>query len=259
MREFPLSNSEQTTILDAACSNLRLDCRRPLDFRNIRVYFPSGESGCCQVRLGSTLVMSTVTCEVGEPRSQRPNEGVFHVNLELSPMASSSFEGGRLDKDGARVQMLLENCLRDAHCLDRESLCIVSGEKVFIVRVSVAVLNHEGNMLDCAVLSAVIALAHFRRPDVSVVGDTVRVHPASERPPVPLLLRHFPLTMSLALLAGGKVTVLDPSRKEEEVMDGLVVVSMNIHKELCGLQTIGERGRCDWVCWFSVLTPLERI
>lgn len=240
MREFPLSNSERSTLLEAACSSFRLDCRRPLDYRNIRVYFPVGEAGCCQVRLGSTLVMSSVSCEVGEPRSQRPNEGVFHVNLELSPMASSSFEGGRLDSNGARVQMLLENCLRDSQCLDKESLCIVSGEKVFIIRLHITILNHEGNLLDCAVLSAVIALAHFRRPDVSVVGDTVRVHPPSERDPVPLVLRHFPLTLSMALFAGGKVMMLDPSRKEEEVMEGLIVVSMNVHKELCGLQTIGK-------------------
>lgn len=89
--------------------------------------------------------------------------------------------------------------------MDREALCIVAGQKVgypwsllslrlfssspiithhdylfaptqvWSVRVDVHLLDHAGNALDCACLAAVTALRHFRKPDVTVVGDEVTV------------------------------------------------------------------------------------
>lgn len=34
-------------------------------------------------------------------------------------------------------------------------------------------LNHDGNIIDAASIAAIVALCHFRRPDVSVQGDEV--------------------------------------------------------------------------------------
>ena len=36
-------------------------------------------------------------------------------------------------------------------------------------------LNHEGNVADCAGVAGLAALAHFKRPDVSLEGDIVKV------------------------------------------------------------------------------------
>jgi exosome complex component RRP45 len=43
------------------------------------------------------------------------------------------------------------------------------------VRLTLHALSDAGNLLDCAVLAALAALRHFRRPEVEVVGDTVTV------------------------------------------------------------------------------------
>jgi exosome complex RNA-binding protein Rrp42 (RNase PH superfamily) len=32
-----------------------------------------------------------------------------------------------------------------------------------------------GNMMDCACLAGIVALKHFRRPDVEVIGDEVTI------------------------------------------------------------------------------------
>lgn len=40
-------------------------------------------------------VLGQVSCEVVEPRSNRPTEGQLFINVELSPMASAAFEAGR--------------------------------------------------------------------------------------------------------------------------------------------------------------------
>ena len=37
------------------------------------------------------------------------------------------------------------------------------------------ILNHEGNVADCASIAGLAALAHFRRPDISLDGDKVTV------------------------------------------------------------------------------------
>lgn len=40
--------------------------------------------------------MTQVSCEVTPPKQTRPSEGILFVNVELSPMASPTFEpGGR--------------------------------------------------------------------------------------------------------------------------------------------------------------------
>lgn len=36
-------------------------------------------------------------------------------------------------------------------------------------------LNHNGNLMDAASIAAITALCHFRRPDVSVVGEEITV------------------------------------------------------------------------------------
>ena len=37
------------------------------------------------------------------------------------------------------------------------------------------VLNHEGSVADCASVAGLAALAHFRRPDVTLQGDVIQV------------------------------------------------------------------------------------
>ena len=44
-------------------------------------------------------------------------------------------------------------------------------------------LDDEGNMLDCASIAAITALGHFRRPDVTVIGEEVTVVSWPASPP----------------------------------------------------------------------------
>ncbi|KAK3719854.1 hypothetical protein RRG08_040155 [Elysia crispata] len=239
MRETPLSNCEREFILNFIAQQKRLDGRNAYDYRDLRIAF--GVSlGCCHVELGKTRVLAQVSCEVGEPKQTRPHDGVLYVNVELSPMACPSFEQGRQSEEGIELSRLMERCLKESRCLDMESLCIVSGEKAWHVRVDIHVLNHEGNILDCASIAAISALAHFRRPDVSVHGEEITIHTLEDRNPVPLSLHHMPLLVSFAFFSQGKFMLVDPSSKEEKVMEGKMVVGMNKHRELCTLQVTGQ-------------------
>lgn len=239
MRETPLSNCEKEFIRKALSERKRLDGRQAYDYRTLKIAF-GNDRGCCRVDLGQTRVLAQVSCEVTSPKQQRPSEGVLFVNVELSPMASPAFEIGRMSDQGVEINRILERCLKESRCVDTESLCIISGEKVWQIRVDVHVMNNDGNIIDCSSIAAITALAHFRRPDVTVNGTEVIIHTVEEKDPIPLSVHHMPICVSFSFYEQGKFLLVDPSDKEEKVMDGKMVIGMNKHREICTLQVTGQ-------------------
>ena len=51
----------------------------------------------------------------------------------------------------------------------------LTSSQVWHIRLTLHFLADAGNLLDCACLAGIVALKHFRRPDVEVVGDEVTV------------------------------------------------------------------------------------
>ncbi|KAK2116170.1 Exosome complex component RRP45 [Saguinus oedipus] len=130
-------------------------------------------------------------------------------------------------------------------------------EGVWQIRVDLHLLNHDGNIIDAASIAAIVALCHFRRPDVSVQGDEVTLNMSGqikqviinikeviwytpeERDPVPLSIHHMPICVSFAFFQQGTYLLVDPNEREERVMDGLLVIAMNKHREICTIQSSG--------------------
>uniref|UniRef100_A0A673IAI2 Exosome complex component RRP45 n=1 Tax=Sinocyclocheilus rhinocerous TaxID=307959 RepID=A0A673IAI2_9TELE len=212
--------------------------RQTYDYRNIKIAFGT-DYGCCSVELGKTRVLCQVSCELVPPKDSRPTEGIMFFNLELSPMASPAFEPNRQSELLVTLNRQLERCLRNSKCIDTESLCVVSGEKVWQIRVDVHVLNHDGNLMDAASIAAISALSHFRRPDVAIQGRDVTVFSPEERDPIPLSIYHMPICVSFAFFLQGSYLLVDPCEREERVKDGLLVIAMNKHREICSIQSSG--------------------
>ncbi|KAM9857499.1 exosome complex component RRP45 isoform 2-T2 [Aulostomus maculatus] len=238
MKDTPLSNCERDFLLRAIEEKKRLDGRQTYDYRRIKITFGT-DYGCCFVDLGKTRVMAQVSCELVAPKDSRPNEGIVFLNVELSPMASPAFEQGRQSELLVKLNRQLERCLRNSKCIDTESLCVVSGEKVWQIRVDVHTLNHDGNLMDAASIAAITALCHFRRPDVSIQGDEVTVYSPEERDPIPLSIYHMPISVSFSFFQQGTFLLVDPCEREERVMDGLLMIAMNKHREICSIQSSG--------------------
>lgn len=238
MRDTPLSNCERRFLLKAIEEKKRLDGRQTYDYRNIKITFGT-DYGCCVVELGRTRVLCQVSCELVPPKDSRPTEGIMFFNLELSPMASPAFEPNRQSELLVMLNRQLERCLRNSKCIDTESLCVVSGEKVWQIRVDVHVLNHDGNLMDAASIAAISALSHFRRPDVAIQGRDITVFSPEERDPIPLSIYHMPICVSFAFFLQGSYLLVDPCEREERVKDGLLVIAMNKHREICSIQSSG--------------------
>lgn len=238
MKERVISISEKTFVQKAVLESLRVDGRSLDEFRKLRLNFGS-EWGSVHVSLGETRVLAQVSCEVVTPRATRPNEGTLFINVELGPMAAPHFEAGRMSEVGVQVNRILERAIKDSGCVDLESLCLVADEKVWNLRVDINVLNHEGNVIDCASIAALTALAHFKRPDVSLNGEEVVIHTIYERDPIPIGINHFPICVSYGIFNKGKLAVADPTYLEERVAEAKIVFGMNSYGELCGIHLGG--------------------
>jgi exosome complex component RRP45 len=183
-------------------------------------------------------------------------------------MGQSQIESQKLLTN--RILRILERTLLNGGAIDAEALCVQSGKWVWRLHIDVTVLDHGGNLVDACVLSAVAAMRHFRKPEVQINEDTVSVTTTAgsgnssgggsgndiipsgpnvlhsdEREPTPLPLHHTPLTVTFALYAdptGATTTVsalIDPSQREELVMNGNVTFSFNKYGEMCSLDFAG--------------------
>ena len=237
-KDLILSSCERTLVLDAVKERQRLDGRGLYDYRLVEIAFRN-ESGYVEVKLGNTRVLACATCEVIKPQPNRPTEGKLFFDVDLSPMASPAFEVGRHSAQATEIGRILERCLKESRAVDTESLCIIAGQKVWAIHIDIHVLNHSGNIIDCAVLAAITALKHFKRPDVTVVGEEATIHPVTERDLIPLNVHHMPLCVTFAFFQDGNTFLVDPTFQEERVMNGRLIFGLNIHKEICALQMIG--------------------
>lgn len=75
-------------------------------------------------------MIAQVSCDMQQPKLSRPNEGMIHINVELTPLAAQHFESGRQSEAAILISRQLEKCFKDSKCVDLESLCIVADKKV---------------------------------------------------------------------------------------------------------------------------------
>ncbi|PRP78891.1 hypothetical protein PROFUN_13330 [Planoprotostelium fungivorum] len=234
-----VSLNESKFITEGLRENLRVDGRRPHDMRRLNINFDSGVTGHVEVQLGGTRVLTSVRADIVEPFPERPTEGFFHFNVEFSPMADPNFEQGKQSDQFIELGRVVERGLRESRAIDSEALCIIASEKVWSVRCDIHILDHVGNLTDCASIATIAALMHFRRPSTTVTGSQVTVHPPGEKEPVPLSIHHFPVCITFGFFEENGVTVLDPHLKEELIMDGQMTLTLNSHREICSIQKAG--------------------
>lgn len=112
-KEAQLSVAERDFILEALRENVRLDGRGTDEFRPLNLSF-GDEYGHVKLQVGKTRlvpyqwplckslvlifcpsIVVRISAEVTKPRDDRPFDGLFNINLELSAMGSPAWENGR--------------------------------------------------------------------------------------------------------------------------------------------------------------------
>lgn len=248
MREKLFSVNERSFAIDCIANGRRLDGRKLSEARAVSVSVgPSW--GFADVSFDSTQAVASTTVEAVTPSSDRPNEGILNISIELSPISSEASACDALYRSSTQPSFVetrtaIESFVRESRAIDTEALCILAGVKVWVVRVSIDIINDDGNCIDVAMMAAMASLLHARRPDVTVSGQEVRIHTMDEREPVPLPIHHIPLAATFALFGGGKpydpdTAVLDPTKLEQTASNGSVSFSFNGQGEVCGVFKAG--------------------
>ncbi|KAG5645316.1 hypothetical protein DXG03_006505 [Asterophora parasitica] len=239
MRPPSPSIPEKEFLFNSLKESSRLDGRQPMELR-VPILTFGEELGWVECSLGKTRVLAHVEGKMVKPPPERPFEGMITIHSEISPMASSEYEPGRASDAEVTITRMLDKVLKRSDAVDKESLCILAGQRVWHLRLTLHFLSDAGNMLDCACLAGIVALKHFRRPDVEVIGDEVTVHEPTERAPLPLAIHHTPFCITFAFFQDTSIPpILDPSQLEQRLSAGLLSIALNAQRELCVLQKLG--------------------
>ena len=177
--------------------------------------------------------MVKITAEVTEPLNHRPAEGMLKISVDLSPMAAPNMSDTRSTLDeNVELVRLLERSIRESKCVDMEGLCLEAGHKCWRLRADVIALNSEGNLIEACSIGLIAALAHFRRPDVSLTNEKLIIHSVDEKIPIPLTMLHFPFCVQICLFSAKEKFIIDPLDAEEEASDGYVAIAGNSYREI---------------------------
>ncbi|KAJ7220064.1 ribosomal protein S5 domain 2-type protein [Mycena pura] len=231
MRPPSPSIPEKEFLFVALKQSLRLDGRLPLEMRVPTLTFGP--------ELGYYSRRSKQKWSNHRPSDRSRACSQYTRKYRLWPPASTKLVGSPSEEE-ITITRMLDKVLRRSDAVDKESLCILAGQRVWHLRLTLHCLSDAGNMLDCACLAGIVALKHFRRPDIEVTGDEVTIHPPSERAPIPLSMHHTPFCFTFAFFPDAETSpVLDPSQLEHRLSAGLMSIALNAQRELCVVQKLG--------------------
>jgi exosome complex component RRP42 len=222
-------------ILNLASNGQRIDKRKADEYRNIEIEKNPIEKaeGSARVTLGKTVVIAGVKMGLGEPFSDRPDEGVLMVNAEFSPIASPDFETGPPGEDAIELARVVDRGIRESRSIDLKKLSLKKGEKVWMVNVDIHILNHAGNLIDAAALASIAALWEARFPELK--GDEINYDRKTSKG-LPMAAK--PVSVTFVKMEGN--FFMDPNLEEEEVMGARLTVTTKDNGNIVALQKGGS-------------------
>ncbi|KAJ1676585.1 3'-5'-exoribonuclease, partial [Spiromyces aspiralis] len=140
------------------------------------------------------------------------------------------------------VSRTIDKVLHRNRVVDTESLCILAGKKVWAIRVDIHFLDYDGNFVDAACIATITALKHFKRPDVTLDGETAIIHSVLDKPPVPLSINYIPICVTFGFFGDeSQYLIVDPSLIEEQVQSANLTLALNNQSEVCAINKAGGK------------------
>ncbi len=216
-------------VKDVLKNGQRVDGRELLAYRPFSVQkgvFPNAE-GSALAKLGDTQVAAGIKFDILEPFADRPTEGVFTVQCEFLPLAHPTFEAGPPNENSIELARIVDRGIRSGECVDVEKFFIEEG-KVLGLFVDLYVLDHCGNLSDCASLAAMAALTDAKIPKVEE-AKIVRQEYSGALP-----LQRLVLSSTFEKING--TVLLDADGDEDAASEGRLVLAVSDDGFLCASQ-----------------------
>jgi len=230
-----LDKVKEEFVKDLVKKGKRPDGRQFMEYRPIKIetgIIPNAE-GSALAEIGDTKVLCGVKIDVLAPFADRPEEGVVMVNAEFSPIAHPDFEPGPPNEYSIELARVVDRAIRSAESVDTKKLFLEEG-KVMGVFLDVYVLDHDGNLIDCAALAAMAALLHTRVPKYAD-GKIIRTEFAG-----PLEIRRKAVSVSFENIEG--VFLADATNEEEVASSGRLSLGVSDDGFFCSGQKSGKAG-----------------
>ncbi|KAL7535993.1 hypothetical protein ACHAXR_006853 [Thalassiosira sp. AJA248-18] len=171
--------------------------------------------------------------------------------------------------DIKEIESWIRRTLRSSRFINPVELGIETGVSAWRIRISIHILNHEGNIWDAALLCACAALSDLRLPMVEIDKGIVRIvkdesgggdldggrkknNGKVQRKGRSLTLGPLPVPLTIAILPAThenesnykNILLVDPTHLEEDVSFGnLVTVVCNTKEEVVEFQKKGSGSR----------------
>lgn len=223
----------------------RADGRSFDEFRNIEIEtrIINKAEGSARVKIGNTQVISGIKMDIGEPYPDTPDEGAMSTAAELIPLASPDFESGPPDQEAIELARVVDRGIRESELIDVKKLCIVPGEKVWIVFIDIHILDYDGNLFDAASLASLAALMTTKVPierlkttleKLQEKFPSIEQYLNSNSENFPLPLSEPPISCTSVKYNG--VVVMDPSLDEEEIAEARLTVATDKNGDIRAMQ-----------------------
>lgn len=231
-----ISEAERRFLLDGIDQGLRNDGRGCFDYRRVSLEvgtIPTA-TGSCRLRAGETDILVGVSCDIVKPSRETPDEGRFHISVELAASVSVDLVDSWYAEDaGQKLSVLLESLCAGNETIDRKALCVTPGVFAWEVHADVVVFASGGNLLDSVSLALCAALGETLLPKVEASeameeGERMSLT-VDDRPEVgsPIPLRRLPLCVTVAQLRGPTRScsfLLDATPEEELCAEAMISV-----------------------------------
>lgn len=232
-KDIVMHKIKRKVVLDLLMKGQRMDERRFDEYRPITVQknILDTTEGSALAKIGRTQILVGAKIDIATPFSDRPNEGIFSVNCEFLPLASSSFEPGPPNEDSIELARVTDRGIRSAEVEVKNGLTsefFLEESKVLALYLDIYVLDHSGNMADAASLAAVGALTNTRIPKYED-GKLIRGEYSRK-----IELKRLPIATSLVKI--DKYILVDPTREETFAADTTITISTTQDGHLAAMQ-----------------------
>ena len=217
----------------------RIDGRGLMDYREFRIttsIVPKAE-GSADVYLGDTKVIAGVKYDIGAPFGDNPEDGVCTVMSEFIPMAHPDFENGPPNEYSIQLARVVDRGIRHTNFIDLKKLCIIKGKSCYILFVDIYIADYLGNLVDASNVAAVAAIVSALLP--VGIPDEKGEKAVWDKPKfmqIPVI--EFPIAISFGKLE--EFIFIDPSIKEEMVMDGAISFAVDGKNNITSIQKFGN-------------------
>jgi exosome complex component RRP42 len=220
---------------DMLMNGKRIGGRDFMDFRKIEITpgIIKNAEGSAMCQLGGSKVIVGVKFGTGTPFPDTPDEGTMMVDAEFTPLASPDFEAGPPGEDATELARVVDRGIRHSEAIDFKKFSIKPGEKVWMINVDIHIINHDGNLIDCASMAALAALRSAKIP--AMKNEVINREESSG----PLNVVHTPIEVTVCKFEDK--FLVDPSFEEELVIDSKVTFALDEDDKICAIQKQGPR------------------